>query len=116
EAKAYYKQKVWKRIVVMAAGPAVNIVLAFLILVAVRASMGGLPEPNQSVGSVMPDTPAAKVLKPGDKVVAIDGYCFPGLEPTERIERFGKIVSSHECAGGEKTDGCVAQTPVTLTV
>ena len=32
EAKAYYRQKVWKRIVVVAAGPAVNIVLAFVIL------------------------------------------------------------------------------------
>ncbi|MGH2841941.1 MAG: site-2 protease family protein, partial [Solirubrobacteraceae bacterium] len=32
EHRAYYRQKVWKRIVVIAAGPAVNIVLAFLIL------------------------------------------------------------------------------------
>lgn len=115
-AKAYYRQKVWKRIVVVAAGPAVNIVLAFLILFAVRASMGGLPEPNQSVESVVPNSPAAKVLRPGDRVVAIDGQRFAGLDPTERIERFGKIVSAHECAGGEKTQGCVAQTPVTLTV
>ena len=30
--RAYYRQPVWKRIVVIAAGPAVNIVLAFLIL------------------------------------------------------------------------------------
>ena len=30
--RAYYRQKVWKRIVVIAAGPAVNIVLAFVIL------------------------------------------------------------------------------------
>ena len=31
EHRAYYRQKVWKRIVVIAAGPAVNIVLAFAI-------------------------------------------------------------------------------------
>src|SRR5918997_3737607 len=30
--RAYYRQPVWKRVVVIAAGPAVNIVLAFLIL------------------------------------------------------------------------------------
>src|SRR5215218_6979221 len=30
--RAYYRQPVWKRIVVISAGPAVNIVLAFLIL------------------------------------------------------------------------------------
>ena len=32
EHRAYYRQPVWKRIVVISAGPAVNIVLAFLIL------------------------------------------------------------------------------------
>src|SRR5690349_22166610 len=35
EDRAYYRQPVWKRIVVIAAGPAVNIVLAFAILFAV---------------------------------------------------------------------------------
>src|SRR5215813_4785300 len=78
EAKAYYKQKVWKRIVVVAAGPAVNIVLAFLILVAVRATMGGAPETDQSVGSVMPKSAASKVLQPGDRIVAVEGQRFPG--------------------------------------
>ena len=33
--RAYYRQPVWKRIVVIAAGPAVNIALAFVILAAV---------------------------------------------------------------------------------
>jgi len=115
EAKAYYKQKVWKRIVVVAAGPAVNIVLAFLILVGVRAAMG-TPEVDQSVGAIRSNSPASKVLQPGDRIVAIDGQSFSSLEPPERLERFGKIVASHECAGGEKTQGCVAQTPVKLTV
>jgi regulator of sigma E protease len=115
EAKAYYKQKVWKRIVVVAAGPAVNIVLAFLILVAVRASLGS-PEVSQTVEAIRPGSPAAKVLQPGDRVVAIDGQRFPGLDARERLERFGDIVTSHGCADGAKTQGCVAQTPVKLTV
>jgi len=115
EAKAYYRQKVWKRIVVVAAGPAVNIVLAFLILVGVRAAMG-TPEVDQSVGAIRTGSPAAKVLQPGDRIVAIDGRSFPGVEAPERLERFSKLVASHECAGGAKTDGCIAQTPVKLTV
>ncbi|MBS1878819.1 MAG: site-2 protease family protein [Actinobacteria bacterium] len=114
EAKAYYKQKVWKRIVVVAAGPAVNIALAFIILFGVRTVMG-TPELNQSVASVMAGSAASKVLQPGDRVLAIDGRRFPGLSAPERLERFGKIVSSHECAGGEKVNGCVAETPVLLT-
>ncbi len=115
EAKAYYKQTVWKRIVVVAAGPAVNIALAFLILFAVRASMG-TPEVNQSVESVIAGSPASKVLQPGDRVLAIDGQRFPGLSPSERLERFSKVVSSHRCPGGVTTDGCRSATPVTLTV
>jgi regulator of sigma E protease len=115
EARAYYRQKVWKRIVVVAAGPAVNIVLAFVILFAVRASMG-TPEPNQSVESVVAGSPASKVLRPGDRVLAIDGRRFPGLSAPERLERFSKAVSAHECPGGERTQGCVAETPVKLTV
>src|SRR3954447_17230973 len=35
EDRAYYRQPVWKRIVVIGAGPAVNIVLAFAILLGV---------------------------------------------------------------------------------
>jgi regulator of sigma E protease len=115
EAKAYYKQKVWKRIVVVAAGPAVNIVLAFLILFAVRASMG-TPEVDQSVGAIRSGSPASKVLQPGDRILAIDGKSFAGLGTSERLERFGETVSAHECPGGEKSQGCVAETPVRLTV
>ena len=32
QPRAYYRQPVWKRLVVIGAGPAVNIVLAFVIL------------------------------------------------------------------------------------
>ena len=38
--RAYYRQPVWKRIVVIGAGPAVNIVLAFLLLAGVPADLG----------------------------------------------------------------------------
>ncbi len=116
EAKAYYRQKVWKRIVVVAAGPAVNIVLAFVILFGVRAVAGGVPEPTQSLQSVLPETPAAKVLRPGDRILAVDGRRYPGVSVPERTEKFRELIDSHECAGGATTDGCVAATPVKLTI
>ena len=47
--RAYYRQKVWKRIVVIAAGPAVNIVLAFLIFVGVY--FFAAQQVNQTVGA-----------------------------------------------------------------
>jgi regulator of sigma E protease len=114
EHRAYYRQKVWKRIVVAAAGPAVNIVLAFVILFSVF-KIGGLEEIKPQVGEVEAKTPAAKLLQPGDEIVAVEGHSFAGLSSEQKIERFGKLVAAHKCAG-EQTEGCVAATPVELTI
>jgi regulator of sigma E protease len=114
EANAYFRKPVWKRIVVVAAGPAVNIVLAFAILFGVYV-VNGRPEVDQRVGSVKPGTPAAKVLQPGDRIVAIDGKSFAQAPVEERLERFAKTVGAHECAG-KQVDGCVASTPVKVEV
>jgi regulator of sigma E protease len=114
EANAYFRKPVWKRIVVVAAGPAVNIVLAFLILFGVYV-VNGRPEVDQRVGAVKSGMPAAKVLQPGDRIVAIDGKRFAHASAGERLERFAKTVGSHECVG-KQVDGCVASTPVTIEV
>ena len=111
--RGYYDQPVWKRIVVIGAGPAVNIALAFAILFVLAL---GADRPNQTVGKVLVDTPAAAVgLKPGDEILAVDGRRYPNLDTTPRLERFQKDVAAHRCAG-KQTDGCRAATPVTLTV
>jgi regulator of sigma E protease len=112
--RSYYRQKVWKRIVVVAAGPAVNIVLAFLILFGVYL-VNGRQQIDQRVGEVKGGMPAAKVLKPGDRIVAIDGKRFAGLSTEERLAKFGETVGSHKC-DGKQVDGCVAATPVRVRV
>jgi regulator of sigma E protease len=111
--RAYYRQPVWKRIVVIGAGPAVNIVLAFVILFGVY--LFAAEQRNQSVGAVLPGAPATGILKVGDKIVAVDGHRYPGLSVNERIERFREDIGSHECAG-KATNGCLAATPVKLTI
>jgi regulator of sigma E protease len=113
EHRAYYRQKVWKRIVVIAAGPAVNIGLAFLIFLG--AFFFYAERSNQTVGTIEAHTPASKVLQEGDEIVAVDGRRFSDLDRETRRERFGELIGSHECAG-EQVDGCRAQTPVTLQV
>jgi regulator of sigma E protease len=112
--RSYYRQDVWKRIVVVAAGPAVNIVLAFAILFGVYWA-NGQEEIQQTVGETRAGTPAAKVLQPGDKIVAVDGHLYTGLDTEERLVKFGETVASHKCEG-QQVDGCVAQTPVQLQV
>jgi regulator of sigma E protease len=113
KGRGYYDQPVWKRIVVIGAGPAVNIVLAFAILFVLAL---GIDQPSQTVGEVLPDTPAAAAdLKPGDEIVAVDGRRYPQLGLEERLSKFIDQVGSHRCAG-KQVDGCLAATPATLRV
>jgi regulator of sigma E protease len=113
EHRGYYEQPVWKRIVVIGAGPAVNIALAFAILFFVFLANG--QKATQTVGDVVPKSPAAKVLRQGDEIVAIDGRRYPQLGIEPRLEKFIDQVSSHRCAG-KQVDGCLAATPVELTI
>jgi regulator of sigma E protease len=112
EGRGYYDQPVWKRIVVIGAGPVVNIVLAFAILFALSFQGSA---PDRTVERVIPDTPAAAKLKAGDEILAIDGRSYRGLDGEARIERFRDQVASHRCAG-RQADGCRAATPTILTV
>jgi len=111
--RAYYRQPVWKRIVVIGAGPAVNIALAFLILFGLAF---GVNEPNQTVERVLPDTPAAAVnLQKGDRIVAVDGRRFAGSQGEDLLESFRDQIASHRCPG-KQVNGCRAATPAVLTV
>ena len=117
--RAYYRQKVWKRIVVISAGPAVNIVLAFLILwVLFAARPMQLSQPV--VDRITKDSPAQSVLQPGDRLVSVDGVpgFAPGISAEEgerRVERLREAVAGHGCAGKER-QGCAATEPVTVVV
>ena len=112
EHRGYYEQPVWKRIVTIGAGPAVNIVLAFAILFVLAL---GASDPTQRVDEVVPGSPAARALQPGDRILAVDGKSYPNLDTEARIERFFEAVGKHECAG-RQVEGCRAATPVTLRV
>jgi regulator of sigma E protease len=104
--RAYYRQPVWKRIVVIGAGPAVNIVLAFVILWLLLV-ISGIRVPDNSVERVTAE-PAKHELKAGDKIVSVDGV-------TGDFQRLRSQISSHRCPG-TPTNGCAAATPATLVV
>jgi regulator of sigma E protease len=109
--RAYYNQPVWKRIVVIAAGPAVNIALA-IIIVWILFANGSIPNTgnvNRTVASVVRGSPAAQVLKPGDRIVSADG-----VSSTEAAIR--RQIESHRCAGNARVIGCQSATPVALVV
>jgi regulator of sigma E protease len=113
ESRAYHRQKVWKRIVVVAAGPAVNIFLAFVIFFSVFAAGHDVIAPT--VGETRAGSPASRVLEPGDRIVAIDGHRFANLGVEDRLQKFGELVGAHKCAG-KLVAGCAAAQPVQMTI
>ena len=106
--RAYHAQPVWKRIAVILAGPAVNVVVALVLLFIFWSAIG--PETRTDrIGVIEKESPAAEGgLKPGDRLVSVDGVRGDTNELSKRI-------SSHLCPG-EPRDGCKAGEPAKLVV
>jgi regulator of sigma E protease len=104
--RAYHAQPVWKRIVVIAAGPAVNLVLAFVLLFIFYFGVGPY---DVGVAAIEKNYPATGVLHVDDKIVAVDGKKVAPEELTNAI-------SAHRCAVRPPTARCKAATPAQLTV
>ena len=120
--RAYYAQPPWKRIAVILAGPGMNILIAFLLFWAVLFSGNlngavalGNFDPSvrtlatsTSVLAVARGEPASGVLRPGDRIVAVEGQ--PATVASARAR-----IAAHRCPGA-LSQGCRAATPVQLTV
>ena len=110
QSRAYYRQPVWKRLVVIAAGPAVNIVLAFVILMGLYWFSIGDPreaKPTNRIEQITPKSPASEVLQEGDRIVAVDGR-------RGKPDALRKQIATHRCAPGATLDGCRAAEPVRI--
>ena len=105
--RAYHAQKPWKRIAVILAGPGVNIVVAFVLLLSFFWLIGG-ETGSDRVGTIEKGYPAATTLEPGDRLISVDGKMG---EPIA----LSKQIATHRCAGAQR-DGCKAAKPVELVV
>ena len=71
---AYWRQRTWKRVAAIAAGPGMNVLVAFVIFFAVYLTGAPSQTPSTEVAQVEANAPAAAAgLRPGDRIVAIDG-------------------------------------------
>lgn len=121
-SRAYYMQAPWRRIVVILAGPGVNLLIAFLLFWAIlfAGSLDGAAtlealnpaihtrDTTTSVAAIQRGEPADGVLAPGDRILAVDGRPVTVAAAVHAI-------AAHRCAGAQR-EGCRAATPVRLTI
>jgi regulator of sigma E protease len=120
--RAYYNQAPWKRIVVILAGPGVNILIAFLLFWVVllsgsingAISLGNLDPSVQtlkqstSVLQLIKGEPADGVLRVGDRILAVD-------DKPAGVESARSAINSDRCSG-RLAQGCRAAAPVQIAV
>ncbi len=71
-ARAFSTQKLYKRFLIVSAGPIANLLLAFIISAAVL--WFGEPMAGTKIGTVTPESPAWQIgLRPGDRIRAVNG-------------------------------------------
>jgi regulator of sigma E protease len=69
---AYWRQRTWKKVLVIFAGPGTNLLFAIIIFAVLFMSGGG--KATTTVDQVLSTRPAAHMgLRSGDKILAIDG-------------------------------------------
>jgi len=106
---AYWRQATWRRIAIIAAGPAANIIVAFVIFFFVFATGAPSQTPTTQVGQVESKTPAAAAgLHDGDRIVAVNGHrasTFDGVSKLIRASHGAPITVSVKRDGKTMTLG-----------
>ena len=82
---SYTVKSPWQKILILLGGPGFNFLLAFLIYLFIALS--GWQKLAPVVGKTIPNTPAFKVLKPGDKIIKINGIKIKSWDDIPKIEK-----------------------------
>jgi membrane-associated protease RseP (regulator of RpoE activity) len=135
EERVFYKLAWWKRIIIMLAGPMMNLVIAVIVWGVVLCGFG-VPTVTTQVSSVSqcvlpstsarttcsandPTTPAAQAgLRAGDRILSIDGQAVSTWEDETRLIRAsaGKTVEIVVERDGNRLTKTITPTENTVTV
>jgi regulator of sigma E protease len=99
---AYWRQRTWKRVAVILAGPAANVILAVVLFTVLY--MVGTFKLAPTVHDVEPNRPAAKAgLRAGDRILAINGrpVAAAGISPAIRSSHGLPLTLRVERDGGQ---------------
>ena len=69
--RAFTARPVWQRIIVLLAGPLMNFVLGFIVVVLMMCSMEYIP--SSTIHSFKEQSVSSEYLMPGDKILSVDG-------------------------------------------
>ena len=109
DERAFYNQKLYKRFLIILAGPMFNIISAVLFFAIVYAV--GIPTLKSTIGEVKKDAPAyyAKIQK-GDEIIAIDKK---NIKTWEELSAIIKKNAGKSITLNIKRNGKIIETPIT---
>lgn len=81
----FVNKSVWQRIAVVGAGPAANVIFAFLVIYVMLLGFGRYTIPPV-IDAVVPQSVAESAgIAPGDRVLSVDGYKVRGFNDFQRL-------------------------------
>jgi regulator of sigma E protease len=113
DPRSFAAQGLPTRLLILVAGVAMNVVLAFAIFTGI--ALGGDPTIGFRIGTVQPDSPAATVgLRVGDVVASLDGRYHGAFGSTSLLGELRASAGRTVILGIERADGTVDDISVTL--
>jgi len=102
--RTFEAQALWKRVVIVLAGPAMNLLFPVALYTSVFLEDKEFLPPT--VGAVVPDRPAEGKLQPGDRILSVDGDEVTSFPEVQEIisRRAGKPVRLELERDGKRVD------------
>ena len=101
EGRLFYQKPFWQKLIIMASGPTMNILLAFVILLGVAATYGvyrsqltiskvqecivAANAADKTCEGKPPTPPLSRAIQPGDKIVAFNGIAVSSWDDVSRL-------------------------------
>ncbi|HCT85777.1 MAG TPA: RIP metalloprotease RseP [Candidatus Margulisbacteria bacterium] len=84
--ESYNSKKLWQRILIILAGPVMNVVLAFAVFSAINFFVGVPGSVTNTIEKIIPSSPASiSGLRSGDKILKVNNYTVTNMEQAIRI-------------------------------
>jgi len=96
---SYTTKTPWQRILILLGGPGFNFLLALIIYFGVAIT--GWQKLAPVIGKTIPDTPAAKVLKPKDKIIEINGIKIRSWDDIKRVVENASVIDMKVLRGSK---------------